>query len=97
METPTAQAEVVMTALDELDAAWDKLASLPVGALIAPQALAALGRLETHRRRQPAFEHALITHVQSQATAAELGAKSWRAVLSGRLGISGADAGASNY
>ena len=93
METPTTQAEVVMTALDELDAAWDKLASLPTGALIAPQALAALGRLETHRRRQPAFEHTLINHVQSLATATEMGAKSWRAVLSSRLGISGSDAG----
>lgn len=82
-----------MTALDELDAAWDKLASMAVGTLSAPQALAALGRLETHRRRQPTFEHALLTHAQCQATATELGAKSWRAVLSNRLGISGSDAG----
>lgn len=82
-----------MTALDELDAAWDKLASMPVGTLSAPQALVALGRLETHRRRQPTFEHALLTHAQCQATATELGAKSWRAVLSNRLGISGSDAG----
>ncbi len=82
-----------MAALDELDAAWDKLASSPVGTLSAPQALAALSRLETHRRRQPAFEHTLTTHAQSQATATEMGAKSWRAVLSNRLGISGSDAG----
>lgn len=81
-----------MIALDELDAAWDKFASLPMGSLGAPQALAALGRLETHRRRQPAVEHALITHAQSQATATEMGAKSWRAVLANRLGIGGSDA-----
>lgn len=81
-----------MTALDELDAAWDKLASLPVHALDAPQVLASLDRLEIHRRRQPSVEHALIAHLQDQATAVQMGAKSWRVVLSSRLGISGADA-----
>lgn len=80
-------------ALDELDAAWDKLVSIPIRGLDAPQALCALDRLETHRRRQPVVEHALITQVQSQATATEMGAKSWRAVLANRLGISGIEAG----
>ena len=88
----TADLEAVMTALDELDAVWDKLASLPVHALDAPQVLASLDRLEIHRRRQPSVEHALITHLQDQATAVQMGAKSWRVVLSSRLGISGADA-----
>ena len=83
----------MLTALDDLEQAWDKLASLPVEALSAGQALAVLDRLERHRRRAPAFEHALVNHLQSQATAKEMGAKSWRAVLSTRLGISGADAG----
>lgn len=82
-----------MIALDGLDAAWDKLAALPVHSLAAPQVLAVLDRLEIHRRRQPSVEHALITHLQSQANAKEMGAKSWRVVLSNRLGISGADAG----
>lgn len=86
------EATAVIIALDELDAAWDKLASLPIRALDAPQALLTLSRLEAQRRRQPAVEHALITHMQSQTTAAEMGAKSWRAVLSNRLGISGSDA-----
>ena len=49
--------------------------------------------LEIHRRRQPGTEHALLAHLQSQATPKEMGAKSWRAVLSNRLGISGFDAG----
>ena len=82
-----------MAMLDDLDAAWDKLASLPVDALAAPQVLAVLDRLEIHRRRQPAVEHGLLNHLQSQATAREMGAKSWRAVLSARLGISATDAG----
>ena len=83
----------MVTALDDLEAAWDKVASLPVDVLSAGQVLAVLDRLETQRRRQPAFEHALLTHLQSQSTAKEMGAKSWRAVLSQRLGISGSDAG----
>ncbi|MCB0923285.1 MAG: HNH endonuclease [Mycobacterium sp.] len=93
MEQYTADTEAVITALDECDAAWDKLASLPVSALGAGRVLAVLERLELYRRRQPVVEHALINHLQSQATAKEMGAKSWRAVLSQRLGISGADAG----
>ncbi|MCW1957512.1 MAG: 13E12 repeat family protein, partial [Mycobacterium sp.] len=93
MESRTVDGDAVMIALDGLDAAWDKLASLTLHSLAAPQVLAVLDRLETHRRRQPAVEHALITHLQSQANAKEMGAKSWRMVLSHRLGISGADAG----
>ena len=82
----------MLAALDDLEAAWDKLASLPVDALSAEQVLTVLDRLETQRRRQPAFEHALLTHLQTQTTAKEMGAKSWRAVLAQRLGISGTDA-----
>ena len=93
MEICTPDAEAVLAALDAVEAAWDKLASLPVHALGAEQVLAVLSRLEIHRRRQPATEHALLMHLQSQATAKEMGAKSWRAVLCNRLGISGCDAG----
>lgn len=93
MEMCTPDAEAVSAALDAVEAAWDKLASLPVHTLGAGQVLAVLSRLEIHRRRQPTTEHALLTHLQSQATPKEMGAKSWRAVLSNRLGISGVDAG----
>ena len=93
MEATTIDSEALISALNDLDAVWDKLTSLPVQSLAAPQVLAVLDRLEIHRRRQPVIEHALITHLQSQATPKEMGAKSWRAVLSNRLGISGSDAG----
>ena len=83
----------MLAVLDDLEAVWDKLASLPVAALNPGQVLAVLDRLETQRRRQPALEHALLNHLQAQATATEMGAKSWRAVLAQRLGISGSDAG----
>lgn len=83
----------MLSALDDLDAAWGKLAAAPVGALNSLEALAVLDRLERHRRRLPALEHALLVQAQSQGTAKEIGAKSWRAALCQRLGISGADAG----
>ena len=93
MEMRTPDAEALMAALDAVEAAWDKLAALPVHALGPGQVLTVLNRLEIHRRRQPSTEHALLAHLQSQATPKEMGAKSWRAVLSNRLGISGFDAG----
>jgi hypothetical protein len=93
MEMRTSDVEAVMAALDELEMAWDKLATLPVRALGPGQTLDVLDRLETHRRRQPAAENALLVHLQSQAIPKDLGAKSWRAVLSQRLGVSGFDAG----
>ena len=93
MEMATPDVEAVMDALDDLYVAWDKLASLPVHALGPGHVLNVLNRLEVHRRRQPAVENALLAHVQTQCSAKEMGAKSWRAVLSQRLGISGCDAG----
>ncbi len=85
------EAEAVLAALDELDAVWNKLASLPTATLDAPQALACLDRLEVHRRCQPALEHRLLTHIQTESTPRQLGAKTWPAVLGDRLGISAAD------
>lgn len=93
MELPTPDVEAMIAALDDLDAAWDKVASLPVHAFGPGAALDVLTRLETHRRRQPTTENALLVHLQAQCAAKQMGAKSWRAVLSQRLGISGSDAG----
>ncbi len=93
MEMGTASdTEAVLAWLDELDAVWDKLPSLPIAGLEAPQVLSVLHRLERHRRRQPAREHALLTQMQAESTPRLLGAKTWPAVLGDRLGISAADA-----
>ena len=92
MELFTAAGKAVLAALDGVDAAWDSLTSLPVDGSGAPEALEVLERLETLRRRLPAVEHAVLAHLQTQATAKEMGAKSWPAVLTARLGISAADA-----
>jgi hypothetical protein len=66
----------MLAALDDLEAAWDKLASVPLTTLSAGQVLAVLDRLETQRRRQPAIEHTLLNQLQAQATAKDMGAKS---------------------
>lgn len=92
MEMHSLAVDAVLTALDDLDAVWAKLAGLSIQALTGPDALAVLERLEIARRRLPAVEHALITHLQSQCTPKDLGAKSWRSVLANRLGVSGIDA-----
>ena len=59
----------MMAALDELDAAWDKLACLPVHSLGPGATLDVLDRLETHRRRQPAMENDLLIHLQASVEA----------------------------
>ena len=81
----------VAAALDSLDAAFDELAALPLDALTDSERLAVQDRLETHRRRQPAVEHRLITGL-AQCPPAELGAKNLADVLSTRLRISTTEA-----
>ncbi len=73
--------------------AWDKVAALPAHGMSVPELLAVLERVERLRRLLPAVEHTVLTQLQSQTSPVEMGAKSWRAVLTHRIGISGADAG----
>lgn len=82
----------ILSALADLEVAWEKLASVPVETLTGVEALEILDRLERHRRRLPAFEHGLVAQLRSQAGPRDMGAKSWPAVLSQRLGVSRADA-----
>jgi hypothetical protein len=82
----------VVAVLDELDAAFDKLAGMPLDGLSSPELLGVAERLETHRRRQPALEHAVLHHLTSQVTPAEVGGKSFGEVLSMRLCISRGEA-----
>ncbi len=92
MELWTAAGEAVLAAVAELEAAWERLAALPVEGMGVPQVLEALERLEVQRRRQPAVEHALIGRLQGLGSPREMGAKSWPAVLTHRLGIAAGDA-----
>lgn len=82
----------MLDALDDVLNAWEKAAALPAADMTAPELLVALERTERLRRLLPAVEHAVLTQLQSQTTPVDMGAKSWRAVLSNRLGISGIDA-----
>jgi hypothetical protein len=83
----------MLDALDEVLVTWDKVATLPAKAMAAPELLTVLERVERPRRLLPAVEHNVLTQLQSQTTPVDVCAKSWRAVLTNRLGISGADAG----
>lgn len=82
----------MLDALDDVLTAWDKAAALPAAGMPAPELLVALERVERLRRLLPVVEHTVLTQLQSQTTPVDMGAKSWRAVLTNRLGISGADA-----
>ena len=64
--------EAVIAAYDRLDAALDEVASLNWGRS-APERLALLHRLETHRCRRPSIEHSLIHGLVSQLIPADLG------------------------
>ena len=83
----------MLDALEDVLTAWDKVTALPAADMAAPELLVALERMERLRRLLPAVEHTVLTQLQSQTTPIAMGAKSWRAVLTHRLGISGADAG----
>lgn len=83
----------MLDALDDALTAWDKVAALPAADMAAPEMLVALERMERLRRLLPAVEHTVLTQLQSQTTPVAVGAKSWRSVLTHRLGISSADAG----
>ncbi|MEZ0355617.1 HNH endonuclease signature motif containing protein [Mycobacterium sp. SA01] len=78
--------------LDDVLIAWDKAAAQSATDIPAPELLAVLERVERLRRLLPAMEHTVLTQLQSQTSAVDIGAKSWRAVLTHRLGISSADA-----
>jgi len=88
----SADGAAVLGVLDELDGVYDKLAGIGLDGLSCPALLTVLERLETHRRRQPASEHAVLHHLTSQATPAEIGGKSWAELLTMRLSISGGEA-----
>jgi hypothetical protein len=82
----------VLEAVAEIRAAYDQLAELPVDDLTPPELLAVLGELETLTRQLPTQSHRILARLQREASPTELGAKSWRDVVSGRLRISGKEA-----
>jgi hypothetical protein len=79
--------EDITAAFDRFEAAQAEVAALQFDVLTAPEVLSVKDRLETVNRRQAAVDHRLTHHLTSQASAVDLGAKSWTDVLSNRLRI----------
>ena len=77
-----------MAALDEMEVAFDKLASLSFDDLAPREILAVLARREVMVRRQPVVEHKLINKLIAESSPIELGATTWPKVLSHKLNIS---------
>ncbi len=85
-------AEAVQAAIAAMRAAHDQLAGLPVDALTKTELVAALDELETLSCQLPTQRHRMLARLQAESTAKEMGAKSWREVLSTRWRISTSEA-----
>ncbi|WP_422744946.1 HNH endonuclease signature motif containing protein [Mycobacterium sp. WMMD1722] len=85
-------ASALLEAVAVLRAAFDEVAAHDVDLLTRPDLVEALDELETLGCRLPAVSHRLLARLQTEATPKELGAKSWKDVLSIRWRISTAEA-----
>ncbi|BBZ15819.1 HNH endonuclease signature motif containing protein [Mycolicibacterium gadium] len=86
-------AEAVREAIAAVRAAHDHVAALPIDALTKSELVDALDELETLSCQLPAQGHRMLARLQIEATAKEMGAKSWRQVLATRWRISTSEAG----
>ncbi|MGO4446558.1 DUF222 domain-containing protein, partial [Mycobacterium sp. 2YAF39] len=86
-------AEAVQAAVTALRAAHDQLAALPIDALTTRELLGALDEMETLSCQLPTQSHRMLARLQTETTAKEMGAKSWRQVLAIRWRISTSEAG----
>lgn len=84
--------EAVITAYDELDAAFDKVLELSFDAVTPTEKLNLQNRMERNLRRAPAVEHRLISSLVAEADPNSLGGTSWADVFATRLGISKSEA-----
>jgi hypothetical protein len=88
-----AGAGAVRAAVAALRAAHDELAALPIDALTRAELVGVLDELETLGCQLPTQSHRMLAGLQAEATAIEMGAKSWRDVLAIRWRISTSEAG----
>jgi hypothetical protein len=79
-------------AVAEMRAAYDKVRTCSLDTLTHPELLDALGELEFLNRQLPAQSHRILARLDREASPKECGAKSWKALLSERLRISGKEA-----
>jgi hypothetical protein len=88
----TSDREAVLSAYDDLDAAFDKVLGLSFDAISDPEKLSLQNRMERNLRRAPVVEHRLISALVAQADPKALGGTSWPDVLSTKLSISKGEA-----
>jgi hypothetical protein len=80
--------KAVLSAYDELDAAFDKVLGLSFDAISDLEKLNLHNRMERNLRRAPVVEHRLISALVAEADPKALGGTSWPDVLSTKLRIS---------
>ncbi|WP_157576418.1 DUF222 domain-containing protein, partial [Mycobacterium sp. GA-2829] len=79
-------------AVTALRAAYEAVAACEVDLLDKTELLAALDELETLSCQLPTMSHRLLARLQAEATPQQLGAKSWKEVLTVRWRISSSEA-----
>ena len=83
----------VLAAVAAMRAAHDDLAGLSFDALNQAELVEVMDELETLGCQLPTQTHRALARLQTETTAKEMGAKSWRTVLSTRWRISTSEAG----
>ncbi len=81
-----------MAVLDDIDAAYDKLATMPITAMTPLEVRDILARREKTARRQPAIDHTLINKLVTECPPIDLGATTMAKALAHALKISVTDA-----
>ena len=84
--------EAVLAAFAAFDTACEQLAGMDFTGFTVPELLALQSRREHLLRTGAGVDHRILTALQSQTTATEIGGKSWADILALRLGISQAAA-----
>ncbi|MGE2714424.1 HNH endonuclease signature motif containing protein [Mycolicibacterium litorale] len=82
----------LQAAVTALRAAFDEVAACDVDLLDRPELVAALDELETLWCQLPTMSHRLLARLQTEATPRQMGAKSWKEVLTVRWRMSGTEA-----
>ncbi|MGB8402795.1 MAG: 13E12 repeat family protein, partial [Mycobacterium sp.] len=82
----------ILTAYAALEQLHAAVAGFDYTGLTVPELLELQSRREVLARTAPAVDHALLTALQAQTTAKEIGAKNWAEVLAIRLRISSQEA-----
>ncbi|WP_435405389.1 DUF222 domain-containing protein, partial [Mycolicibacterium duvalii] len=85
--------DLLREAVSAVRAAVDALAACDLDLLTRPELVAALDELETVGCQLPAVRHRLLARLQTETTPQQMGAKSWKEVLSVRWRISTGEAG----